>query len=376
MKLSKKIMLFEEFSDIKGEVEATTAEAPSIRTEIANDCDAILKDLEALASNLGPDGLVANESEVLNEGDLVGSLMSAELYMIPVILAGGAAATGAAAGLGIFALIKNLKNKKKIRKEYAAVHDTKMNAAEIEVGLTKLKGGDEKQQKKAQALKAKGEKLTKTAEEVDGKLGERWEKYKDFLAKLRSQTQMDVAQLMLKGDLSDSQRARFEEQLQNAEEDLNSAIEAQNSANQEAEKGLGTEEEQIKKIEEEKEKLKEKLDAATTDEDKEQYQNAIKMADDRIAKLKGEKVEPTEPTETEDDTPEEVDKTDNSKDGMLKRIDALIKKAEESGDEAKIEKAKALKAKIEAKESIYLKYTKDGALLESELIELETEYLV
>lgn len=372
-------MLFEEFSDIKGEVDVKVAapEKGSIRSEIANDCDAILKDLEALASNLDSEGLVANESNAINEGDLVGSLMSAELYMLPVILAGGAAAAGAFAAGGIYGFIKDITNKKKIRKEYSKVHDTKMNTAEIEVGLTKLKGGDEKQQKKAEALKAKGEKLTKLADELDSKLSEKWEKYKDFLASLRSQTQIDVAELMLKGDLSDSQRARFEEQLKNAEEDLNSKLEDQNNANKEAEASLGPEDEQIKKLEEEKEKLKEKLDAATTDEEKEQYQSAIKMADDRIAKLKGEKVEPTE-TEGDDTSKdsEEVDKTDNSKDGMLKRIDALIKKAEESGDEAKIEKAKALKAKIEAKESIYLKYTKDGALLESELIELETEYLV
>lgn len=79
--------------------------------------------------------------------------------------------------------------------------------------------------------------------------------------------------------------------------------------------------------------------------------------------------------EPEEET-EEVDKTDNSKEGMTKRVDAVIAKAEESGDEAKIKKAKDLKAKILAKESWQLNNTKLGLIFESDLRKMEMESLI
>ena len=364
MKLSKKLMLLEEFADIKPDV-AIDVKQDSIRTEIVSDVDTIIRDLEALAANLDKEHVT--ESELVNEGDLVGSLMSSELYMIPIILAGGAAAAGAGVGLGIFALIKNITQKKKLRKDYAKVDSVKMKVAEIEVGLSKLKGGDEKQQKKAEALKTKANIMSQKADDLDKTLDSKWEKYKDFLASLRSQTQINVAEIMLKGDLSPSQKERFEEQLKNAEESLENKVNAEKAAAEEAEAKLGPEDEQIAKLEKEKENLKKKLESSEDEAEKEQIQSAIDMANKRISELKGE-------TPAKTDSEEKVDKTDNSKEGQLKRIDALIKKAEESGDEAKLQKAKDLKAKIEAKESLFLKYTKHGSLLEAELISLEREF--
>jgi len=373
MKLSKKLMLLEEFADIKPDV-AIDVKQDSIRTEIVSDVDTIIRDLEALAANLDKEHVT--ESELVNEGDLVGSLMSSELYMIPIILAGGAAAAGAGVGLGIFALIKNITQKKKLRKDYAKVDSVKMKVAEIEVGLSKLKGGDEKQQKKAEALKTKANIMSQKADDLDKTLDSKWEKYKDFLASLRSQTQINVAEIMLKGDLSPSQKERFEEQLKNAEESLENKVNAEKAAAEEAEAKLGPEDEQIAKLEEEKENLKKKLESSEDEAEKEQIQSAIDMANKRISELKGETPAKTDSEEKVDktDSEEKVDKTDNSKEGQLKRIDALIKKAEESGDEAKLQKAKDLKAKIEAKESLFLKYTKHGSLLEAELISLEREF--
>ena len=78
--------------------------------------------------------------------------------------------------------------------------------------------------------------------------------------------------------------------------------------------------------------------------------------------------------EEEDEEP--VDKTDNSKEGMTKRIDAVIKKAEESGDEEKVKKAKELKDKILAKESWQIEDTKLGSILESELRKMEMTEMI
>ena len=61
---------------------------------------------------------------------------------------------------------------------------------------------------------------------------------------------------------------------------------------------------------------------------------------------------------------------------MTKRVDAVIAKAEESGDEAKLKKAKELKAKILAKESWQLNNTKLGLIFESDLRKMEMESLI
>lgn len=80
--------------------------------------------------------------------------------------------------------------------------------------------------------------------------------------------------------------------------------------------------------------------------------------------------------EDDEEDEEPADKTDNSKEGMTKRIDAVIKKAEESGDEEKVKKAKELKDKILAKESWQIKDTKLGSILESELRKMEMTEMI
>jgi hypothetical protein len=61
---------------------------------------------------------------------------------------------------------------------------------------------------------------------------------------------------------------------------------------------------------------------------------------------------------------------------MTKRIDTVIKKAEESGDEEKLKKAKELKDKILAKESWQIENTKLGILIESELRKIEHSEII
>ena len=165
--------------------------------------------------------------------------------------------------------------------------------------------------------------------------------------------------------------------------------------------------ERMDKIKAEQEKNAKKLDDAAANDEKVKAELEKVKAEQEKNKAKETTPEETEeenPTETPEETPEkeddfdafgtsnddeesekeeetdeeteEVDKTDNSKEGMTKRVDAVIAKAEESGDEAKIKKAKELKAKILAKESWQLNNTKLGLIFESDLRKMEMESLI
>ena len=62
----------------------------------------------------------------------------------------------------------------------------------------------------------------------------------------------------------------------------------------------------------------------------------------------------------------------NSKEDKLARVDAVIKKAEESGNDTLLQRAKELKDRISAKESWQVVHTKLGRLLEMEISTLES----
>ena len=133
------------------------------------------------------------------------------------------------------------------------------------------------------------------------------------------------------------------------------------------------------KAEQEKNKAKETAPEETPEENPtETPEETPEKEDDfdAFGTSNDEETEEENPTETPEEETEEVDKTDNSKEGMSKRVDAVIAKAEESGDEAKIKKAKELKAKILAKESWQLNNTKLGLIFESDLRKMEMESLI
>jgi len=75
---------------------------------------------------------------------------------------------------------------------------------------------------------------------------------------------------------------------------------------------------------------------------------------------------------TDDTTPPTDDK--NSKEGKLKRLEGLLAKAKESGDEEKIKKVQDLIDKVSAKESWQLDGTTLGMMLESEILKLEMSF--
>ena len=295
MKLSKKLMMFEEFSEVSvdsGDSVSNTAQQEtqprnSIRTEVSKDVDSILTNLEDLVSNLEKDK-VTNESYELNE-NLAGNIMSAELYMIPIILAGGALTAVGAVGFGAYKLIDNAVKKKKIKKAYKKVHQTKLEAAKIEVALTKL-GNDvtDAQKKKAASLKEKAKLMRENAEALDNKVSERFPGFEKFFAVLRSQSNLEVAEIMLKGDLNPTEQKRFEKQLNNATESLTLKLDAKKEEVKKIEQKAASvpNSERIENLENEVDTLSDKKDKSEDEDEIEQYDATIKMIDDQIEKLK------------------------------------------------------------------------------------------
>ena len=295
MKLSKKLMMFEEFSEVSVDsdnIVSNTAQQEtqprnSIRTEVSKDVDSILTNLEDLVSNLEKDK-VTNESYELNE-NLAGNIMSAELYMIPIILAGGALTAVGAVGFGAYKLIDNAVKKKKIKKAYKKVHQTKLEAAKIEVALTKL-GNDvtDAQKKKAASLKEKAKLMRENAEALDNKVSERFPGFEKFFAVLRSQSNLEVAEIMLKGDLNPTEQKRFEKQLNNATESLTLKLDAKKEEVKKIEQKAASvpNSERIENLENEVDTLSDKKDKSEDEDEIEQYDATIKMIDDQIEKLK------------------------------------------------------------------------------------------
>ena len=295
MKLSKKLMMFEEFSEVSVDSDnsvSNTAQQEaqprnSIRTEVSKDVDSILTNLEDLVNNLEKDK-VTNESYELNE-NLAGNIMSAELYMIPIILAGGALTAVGAVGFGAYKLIDNAVKKKKIKKAYKKVHQTKLEAAKIEVALTKL-GNDvtDAQKKKAASLKEKAKLMRENAEALDNKVSERFPGFEKFFAVLRSQSNLEVAEIMLKGDLNPTEQKRFETQLNNATESLTLKLDAKKEEVKKIEQKAASvpNSERIENLENEVDTLSDKKDKSEDEDEIEQYDATIKMIDDQIEKLK------------------------------------------------------------------------------------------
>ena len=75
-----------------------------------------------------------------------------------------------------------------------------------------------------------------------------------------------------------------------------------------------------------------------------------------------------------DDTTKKEIEDKNSKEGKLARLNDLMKKAKESGDESKIKKVQDLIDKVSAKEAWQIEGTNLGMILESEITTLEMSF--
>ncbi len=204
-------------------------------------------------------------------------------------------------------------------------------------------------------------------------------KSKELKAHLIDDITVSVAEYKLKAlgsDMEDNVKKETEERIQDAQQRQKERL---NKIKDEHEKNLEKAKEDnpeikdeiTKAVEDEKEK-KDSGKSGSEDDEGPKSGGALDNDDEIITKSTSD----DEETKTEEPKEEPVDKTDNSKEGQTKRIDDIIKRAEESGDKEKIKKAKALKDKILAKESWQIEGTKLGLMLEAELKKLEMSELI
>lgn len=284
MKLKNKLMLFEEFAetrtavdtkvsnvDVKQGVDINVDAKPGIRTDIVKDVDTIINKLEYLANNMEDVEEFANESQ-LNEGT-VDQIVSAELYMIPVIAAG----VVAAAGVGVGILIKRAVTKAKIRaKHKKVVRTNKIKAAKMEIYVKELRDYkkqdfDDRSRQKVQEFNKKIEELRQAAEDMNGALIEKYPKYTDFIGTLNSEVRMDIAQFMLDSKLlTDTEKERYQKTYRNAVRSLDRRLKkAEEEKKAAEEKVKNASKEDLARIEAEKEKLQQEFKDKEETEDSE-----------------------------------------------------------------------------------------------------------
>ena len=271
MKLKNKLMLFfEEFAetrtavdtkvsnvDVKQGVDINVDAKPGIRTDIVKDVDTIINKLEYLANNMEDVEEFANESQ-LNEGT-VDQIVSAELYMIPVIAAG----VVAAAGVGVGILIKRAVTKAKIRaKHKKVVRANKIKAAKMEIYVKELRDYkkqdfDDRSRQKVKEFNKKIEEFkTGSRRRMNGALIEKYPKYKDFIGTLNSEVRMEIAQFMLDSKLlTDTEKERYQKTYRNAVRSLDRRLKkAEEEKKAAEEKVKNASKEDLARIEAEKEK--------------------------------------------------------------------------------------------------------------------------
>jgi hypothetical protein len=284
MKLKNKLMLFEEFAetrttvdtkvsnvDVKQNVDVNVDVKPGIRTDIVKDVDTIINKLEYLANNMEGVEEFANESQ-LNEGT-VDQIVSAELYMIPVIAAG----VVGAAGIGVGVLIKRAVTKAKIRaKHKKVVRANKIKAAKMEIYVKELRDYkkqdfDDRSKQKVQEFNKKIEELKQAAEDMNSALIEKYPKYTDFIGTLNSEVRMEIAQFMLDSKLlTDTEKERYQKTYRNAVRSLDRRLKkAEEEKKAAEEKVKNASKEDLARIEAEKEKLQQEFKDKEETEDSE-----------------------------------------------------------------------------------------------------------
>lgn len=307
-------------------VDHPTVDTTSSRSDILDDCDRIMTSLETLAGEL---------TEDLNEDIIVENELA---YL-------GAAGAAVIAGLGIAAkkLFDVTVAAPIARKKQSKVNSMSVKIASIESSL-------------ASADKEQKDKITQKLD--------------------KAKEQRDELQTVINDRYSDApkvvQRALASEKSKGKLEALNVIM---GTANPEKKKEIA---EQIAALktsiaEDDQEFAKEKKEAANnaTDDDKKAAKTAQEKAD------KKSKETSTEETSKEETSKEETTETPakNSKKDKLDRVDALIKKAKESGNDSLLKKAEALKDKISAKESWQVANTELGRLFEMEISALEASLI-
>ena len=390
-------------------------------SKMMQDCDDIINSLKTLS-----DQLTESEDQPLNEANPMGQVLMEDPIIMGAVL--GLTAVIGAVGLGAKAIKDGAKNKKTIKeaeKDYSKLKKLKMQTVKMEVAVLSLEdkrrelsttesieeAGDDAKAKASAANKKKA--LQKMKAKLDNQI-ESMRQKKDGINSAATEygSSLEVKYSKVSGfgsgkvktliaDMRDQITTEVSEYKLDAWGDKMSA-ETKKDLKERITKSKQAQKERMDKITAEQEKNAKKLDDAAKNDEKVKAELEQIKAEKEKGKEKEEAPEETPeetPTETPEETPEkeddfdafgtdvddeespeeepeEVDKTDNSKEGMTKRVDAVIAKAEESGDEAKVKKAKEQKAKILAKESWQLNNTKLGLIFESDLRKMEMESLI
>ena len=272
-----------------------------------------------------------------------------------------------------------------------------------------------------QTIQKKKDDVAKATEDFQANLDEKYSednlsgffsgKVRKLISFKKNEIANAVAELKMKllaDDMDPDEKAKLEETIKKTQEDMKAGLESVKKEDEENEGKVDANKDKIiaeydKKIAE-LEKSKEgqderqslatdmkivgfKMQKAKLEKDTEKvdlFKGKLNDLRKKISELGDEKPEDTkeEPATTEEPAKEEPkaeepakeEPTKNSKDDKLTRIDALLKKAEESGDEAKIKKIKDLKDKVSAKESWQLEGTELGRIYEMEIKRFESMF--
>ena len=392
-------------------------------SKLMKDCDDIINSLKTLSDKL-------TESEEQDEAINESNPMTAVIMQDPIIMGaiiGLTAITGAVIGTTKAAVDakRNKKIAKEVDKDYDKLKKITMQELKVETSVKELEkrkkeltsGGSMEEaeatnkpskadvdSKKKEALKKMKAKLDIQIENLKGKQENLKEATDEFKLGLDSKYGKEKVYGFFSGKVTsliaqkkdEILQAETEYKLKYLADDMDPEI--KKDLNERLQKVRAAQKKRLTSLKNEQEKEAEKLAKAKKEDPavaKEWEENKDKLQpkeeDEKEETPSAEEAPSTEETpdnkeddfdafgvDDEEEAPEEetVDKADNSKEGMTKRVDAVIKKAEESGDEEKLKKAKELKDKILAKESWQIENTKLGILIESELRKIEHSEII
>jgi hypothetical protein len=346
---------------------------------LAGDVDTIISSLDTLVKELTEE-LDSPEFNELNEADAEGpSKVMQWIWWMP-----------------------------KARKAQQKVNKIKLNVTDMEAAAEDAP--DPEQQKKINAkakiardqagelqkmvddkFKSKGELVSKvlSSEKIAGQIAsikratglednpEKVATYKEKMAELQKKYKEDQEAIKELEPSEEDKKAEKEKKQKEAEEakakqdELDAKAEAAKkaAADKEAADKEAADKEAADKAAADKEAAdKEAADKAAADKEAADKAAADKEAADKAAADK----EAADKEAADKGEPKTDDK--NSKEGKLKRLEDMLAKAKESGDEEKIKKVQDLIDRVSAKESWQLDGTTLGMMLESEILKLEMSF--
>ena len=247
----------------------------------------------------------------------------------------------------------------KARKAQQKVNKIKLNVTDMETAAEDAKDTDQRSKINAKAQIAK-EQASELQKMVDDKYGEKGELVKRALHSEKIAGQ--IASIKRATGLEDdpNKKASYKEKMA----ELQKKYKEDQAAIAELEPSEDEKTAEIERKKEEKRLAKEKQDKLNADAEKAKKKEPVST-------------DAPEATDAPEDTePKSEPKSDdkNSKEGKLKRLEDMLAKAKESGDEEKIKKVQDLIDRVSAKESWQLDGTTLGIMLESEITKLEMSF--